>query len=160
MRKILILLIASFILFSSTAFGVETNYARLPVNPVSFNDTNVWTAGWLDDYNALTSDLDGGGNNLVNFDYGFFYGTVKGKRFESTLSQAVGAFAVAFGQEASARGDFSIATGYGTEAFGYASTAMGQYNTAYGRNSTALGFGTNASADNSTAMGRNTVASG
>lgn len=39
-------------------------------------DTNVWMANWLDDYNALVNDLNGGGNSLFNFKDGNFFGDV------------------------------------------------------------------------------------
>ncbi len=40
------------------------------VSQSSGTDSNVWSEGWLDDNNALTNDLNGGNNNLYNFNDG------------------------------------------------------------------------------------------
>ena len=102
---------------------------------------------------TLTGAFSGNGGGLTNLSAAPLPANV-------LTNGAIGAHALALGNQTTASGGSSTALGYSTTANGSVATALGDLTTASGTAATALGLTTTASGYASTALGNNTTASG
>lgn len=123
-------------------------------------DSNVWSEGWLDDNNALTQDLNGGGNSIVNVNDANIDGYVFSKGIASDNAIGFTQYSIAWGDGCSSTGDNSFSAGTGAVSTGQYAFCFGNAMECSNTGSTGFGDSTNVSGEYALGFGSGTTASG